>query len=163
MPHPAVSITIGVLAATAITAIVAKEIIENLDELHDKYDAFADTVERDHDVRLPRFRRREQYYSAYNTGPSASPFYGSRSNDAQSHDAAQSQESARRDNASSSSAQSDSYQSKDLNQPDDAKSPRIEHSTGTSEVDHEEWSDTWTLTDGDTETWSNSDFNELSS
>lgn len=61
MPHAAVGISLGVLAAGAITAIAVKEVIDNWDEIQDRYEVFADRIEHDHDLRLPRFRHRQQY------------------------------------------------------------------------------------------------------
>ena len=57
MPHP-VGIGLGVLAAGLVTAIIAKEVVENWEDLHTTYEEFADKVEMEHDVRLPRFRTR---------------------------------------------------------------------------------------------------------
>lgn len=58
MPHAVVGLGLGVLAAGAITAIITKEIIDNWDEITDRYEDFADQMENDHNVHLPRFRDR---------------------------------------------------------------------------------------------------------
>lgn len=61
MPPTAVGITLGVLVAGAVTAIVAKEVIDHLDEIHDHYEGFADKMEDEHNLHLPRFRQRSAY------------------------------------------------------------------------------------------------------
>lgn len=61
MPH-AVGVGLSILAAGAVAAIVAKEVIENWDEITDRYEDFADRMEDEHAVHLPRFRNRRQGY-----------------------------------------------------------------------------------------------------
>lgn len=64
MPHAAAGIGLGILAAGAITAILAKEVIENWDEISDRYEHFADRMEDEHDLFLPRFRDRRYAFGA---------------------------------------------------------------------------------------------------